>query len=100
MFSSNKVFRTAATSMGVVCLLWFLAATLIFAIPCILVQKAWILQLEGTCFNTKPALIVVQVLNSLLDFGLIALPMGVVRKLQLPVRQKTQLCLIFVLGGL
>lgn len=82
------------------CLLWFLAATLVFAIPCIPVQKAWILQLEGTCFKMGATLVTVQLLNSLLDFGLIALPMGVVRKLQLPVRQKIQLCLIFVLGGL
>ncbi|KAL9003099.1 MAG: hypothetical protein Q9188_004004 [Gyalolechia gomerana] len=85
--------------MLVVCILWFLAAALSYAFQCTPVDKAWQPLKAGHCFSLRTYLLAEEIPNCIIDIVLVLLPLGVIRKLQLPTIQKINLSFIFALGG-
>ena len=100
MFYNHKRFRIATTIVGVLCLFWFIAATIGVALKCIPVQKSWNPMISGTCYSFQVFMVAIEVPNSVLDFVIVGLPVDVIKGLKLPLRHKIALCFVFVLGGL
>lgn len=92
------------------CLTWWIAATVAAALPCIPVQKAWELQTwqpnpllpqtPGHCFDYKKFYVGVEIPNCILDFWVVGMPVFEIQKLQLSLRYKISISLIFILAGL
>lgn len=100
VFLVDRWFRTASTVMLVVCIAWLLAAALSYAFQCTPVDKAWRPLKAGHCFSLKTYLLAEEIPNCIIDIVLVLLPLGVIRKLQLPTIQRINLSFIFALGGL
>lgn len=100
IFLIDRWFRTASTVMLVVTIMWFLASVLSYAFQCTPVDKAWKPLEDGHCFSLKTYLLAEEIPNCILDIVIVILPLGVIKKLQLPTIQKINLCFIFALGGL
>ena len=64
------------------------------------IAKSWDPLLPGYCFNLSDFAVAIEVPNSLLDFVIVALPVRVIKQLQLSVGNKITLSVVFVLGGL
>lgn len=86
--------------MLVVTIMWFLASVLSYAFHCTPVDKAWKPLEDGHCFSLKTYLLAEEIPNCILDIVIVFLPLGVIKKLQLPTIQKINICFIFALGGL
>ena len=68
--------------------------------PCKPVAKAWDPFLEGTCIDQKPIYQATAITGVISDVFLIAIPIPMVVKLQLPRRQKIGLMLMFMVGAM
>jgi hypothetical protein len=100
LFSTDKQFRTQVTIVGILCAAWFIAATMGIILKCIPVAKSWNVLLPGYCFNLSDFAVAIEVPNSLLDFVIVALPVRVIKQLQLSLRNKIIISIVFFLGGL
>lgn len=95
---------------GLLCLAWWIAATVAVALPCIPVQKAWepqtwsyipgLPETPGRCYAYREFYLSIEVPNCVLDFWVVALPIFQIQKLQLSLRYKISISFIFVLAGL
>ncbi|KAL8967516.1 MAG: hypothetical protein Q9183_002882 [Haloplaca sp. 2 TL-2023] len=99
IFLVDKALRLASTIMLVICAAWCLASVLPLAFKCTPVKKAWQPLIEGHCINMKTYLLAEEIPNCIMDLVLVFLPVGVIKKLQLPTVQKINLCIIFALGS-
>ncbi|KAL8983102.1 MAG: hypothetical protein Q9205_002565 [Flavoplaca limonia] len=71
---------------------WILAALAFF--------YAWVGQIIYDCFPFARFVFTYELTNALIDVAILALPMYMVRKLQMRTRQKIQVMSIFAMGGL
>ncbi|KAF7509262.1 hypothetical protein GJ744_008156 [Endocarpon pusillum] len=99
LFYLEKRFCTATTIVGVLCLLWFISFTVAASLICIPVDRFWNRLKPGSCYNYYAFMVAVECPNSFLDFVIVALPVGVIRGLHLPLRRRILVCFIFALGG-
>lgn len=67
---------------------------------CTPVERVWDHTIQGTCINLTEFWYANAAANIIGDFGILLLPMPVVRSLQLPSRQKWGLTMVFGLGVL
>jgi hypothetical protein len=100
IFYSDKKFRKANTFVGLLCLLWFIAATLGCSLVCIPPRKFWLPDVDGTCVKLQDWIAAIEAPNSAIDFIMIALPIRVVKDLRLSWWHKLALSMTFILGGL
>ncbi|CAG8899712.1 unnamed protein product [Penicillium egyptiacum] len=82
----------------VVCVINQLIFTFIISISCIPVAKQWDNSLEGHCIQTIPFYFALAGTSIVLDLIIIALPLPVLWKLQLRLKQKALLAGLFALG--
>lgn len=75
-----------------------LIAVLIFS--CRPVSKAWDFALSGTCINRPAVYVATACVNIITDCAILALPIPMVIKLQLPTQQKIGLVGLFAVGSL
>lgn len=54
----------------------------------------------GGCIDGNAVFLGGEILNCVLDFAIILLPVRIVRKLKLPLAEKIILCFIFIMGSL
>lgn len=93
-----------------VCVIWYIAATVAVALPCIPVQKTWepqtwtpipgLPKTIGHCYSYNEFYLGIGLPNCILDFWVVAMPILKIRQLQLPLRYKISISLIFVFAGL
>ena len=100
IFKSDKKFRVAVDIIGALCIAWWIGASLGAALRCSPVESSWNPFIVGHCYNIENFFIAVEVNNCILDWAIVTLPIGVIRGLQLHLRDKITLCFIFALGGL
>lgn len=101
LFSVHVGFRRAVMAAGAVSLVW-LVATLILSIwKCVPIEAGWNpLIANAKCYNIQRVFLITETINCITDLAIVCLPVGMVRRLQLPLRHKTALSLVFLLGGL
>ncbi|KAF9741478.1 integral membrane protein [Paraphaeosphaeria minitans] len=96
---STKKFQIACHSvMGVVVIyaLWTVLSSIFGCKP---IQAFWTLKHPFTCLDQSTVWFFNGAMNILTDLSIIVLPMPVIRKLNLPPRQKQALIGIFAIGG-
>jgi len=87
--------------VGTLNILWMLAAFFGLVFECRPVSFAWDpIIVKGTCFNISLFTVLIEIPNSLLDFVMMAIPISMIRKLQIPLHEKLILIFIFLLGGM
>lgn len=79
---------------------WAIGATVAICLKCTPVSLAWDPLVPGHCYDFRLFTLLVEVPNFLLDFVVMVLPIGVLRHLQVKMRYKISLALIFVMGSL
>jgi hypothetical protein len=100
VFGVNRHFSLGVKIVGVLNLLWMLASILSLIFQCTPVRRAWNPMLPGTCFNLSTFTVAVEVPNSLLDFVMMALPISMLRKLKMRLRDKIVIGITFLLAGM
>ena len=85
--------------MGYV-ILYASASIIATIVQCTPLERIWHHAVPGTCINLTAFWYTNAAANIIGDFVILALPMPVVRSLQLPQRQRLGLMMVFALGGL
>ena len=99
-FSSTKRFQLAVLVAAILSVAWWLGASLGAALRCTPVKSQFDPLIRGNCYNVQHFFIAVEVPNCLLDFAIVAMPIGVIQGLHLQLKHKITLCFIFLLGSL
>lgn len=86
--------------MGVFCVGWWISITVIALLRCIPMEGMWNPRRPAKCMNLSTMLVAGETPNSLSDFVIIALPLGVIQGLQLPLRHKLSIGFICVMVAL
>ncbi|KAJ5417052.1 uncharacterized protein N7487_000602 [Penicillium crustosum] len=93
-----KQYRRIIIAAIVVCVVNQLIFAIIISVSCIPVAKQWDTSLKGSCINTLPFYFALGGTSIVLDLIIIALPLPVLWKLQLRLKQKVLLGCLFALG--
>ena len=101
VFTTRK-FRRAKDIVLMFCLLWCIAMTAVSVVQCVPIIDAWnpLRLKEGKCVLFGLFTLFEELTNVVLDIVILLLPIFMIRKLQLPIRQRWILSVIFLLGGL
>lgn len=93
-------FRVAVRIVFVINAMWYIGCTFALIGSCIPLRAFWDPLIKGKCINLVTFVIAAEIPDSLLDFIIVGLPLGVLKNLRLPLRHKIPLTCIFILGGL
>ena len=96
----TNTFRRWTFVMGVICLVWAIAAVIAVIFKCTPISASWKIPSVGRCISYSYLVAVVEALNCLQDLVIVCMPIGVIRRLQLPLKKKILLGVVFLLGGL
>lgn len=101
VFTTRK-FRLAKDIVLIISLAWCIAMTFVSIVQCVPLTDAWnpLRLTEGHCVLFGLYTLFEEVTNVVLNIIVLVLPIFVIRKLQLPARQRWMLSLLFLLGGL
>lgn len=97
--SPAYTFRCLVWGMMVFVGLTALGCTVAGLFQCDPIRKAWLTDLPGTCFNQTALFVSNAALNIAQDVIIYFLPVPMLWKLQLPLKQRVALILVFALGG-
>ena len=88
--------------MSAVCGLWLFSGFWVTIFQCRPVRAVYDHKLAAGahCVSFGQFVFIYELLNALIDVCILALPVYMVRKLQLPTRRKLQVISIFLMGGL
>ena len=101
IFAINPTFRLQSLLVGVVVLVFWVAATLGTLLNCRPFKYRWTgLLPEQYCFNLNIFWMVMGSVEVVIDTIILALPVRMVLGLQLSRKRKASLVLVFLLGGL
>ncbi|KAJ5875160.1 uncharacterized protein N7473_012507 [Penicillium subrubescens] len=93
-----KLYRKVILAAIVVCVINQLVFAVIISVSCIPVARQWDTSIEGKCIDTIPFYFSLAGTSIGLDLIIIALPLPVLWKLQLRLKQKIILAALFALG--
>lgn len=97
---STQSFRRNSFVVGIFVVCYWIAATVGASLQCQPVHAAWDIAVPAKCINFAAFFLGTELFNCVLDVVMLCLPIGVIRNLHLPRRQKFQLAIIFLMGGL
>ena len=95
-----KAFRDWTVVIGVVCLLWGIIIAFTTTFNCTPVSASWEIPSVGHCISYSLLVVMAEALNCVQDLIIVCMPIGVIRHLQLSLRKKILLVVVFPLGGL
>ncbi|KAL9134164.1 MAG: hypothetical protein Q9175_004658 [Cornicularia normoerica] len=98
IFTTKKFRRTVYIIMSYV-ILYAFASIIATVVQCTPLERIWDHAVPGTCINLTAFWYANASANIIGDFLILALPMPVIRSLQLPQRQRLGLIVVFALGG-
>lgn len=101
--SPDQNFRRAVYALLGVVVAYTISYILVIVFRCRPVAAAWDLALQGrggVCIEYLIPMMVLSIANIVIDLVILFLPVKVVVPLQIPVRQKITLVLLFATGGL
>ena len=106
LFSIDRTFRVTIYVTGLLCIAWWIAATISLICTCIPISSAWKPALPGfpprpgDCFDYRWFTIGIEIPNCILDFWIVLMPIFEIRKLQLSLKIKTSILFMFLLAEL
>ena len=97
-----KKFSIATHIIATLCIMWLVAGLLVIIFGCHPVEANYVITYESQSHCVPFGLFIFthELLNSLIDVAILAMPCFVVHRLQLSPGQKHQVIGIFLLGGL
>ncbi|KAI1772329.1 hypothetical protein F4818DRAFT_427078 [Hypoxylon cercidicola] len=100
LFHVHDIMRRVTMGTAVICLVWFIASTLLIVFQCTPPSAFWetFLSSEYCLANTR-VLLGFEISNLFIDVGILCIPISAVRRLQLPTAKKISVMCIFLLGG-
>lgn len=98
---ATRNFRVVTYLISTLCGLWLFAGLWVIIFQCRPVRAVYDVTLaaEAHCIAFAPFVFTYELINALLDISILAMPIFVVRKLQLQTRRKVQVVSIFLMGG-
>ncbi|KAI0533190.1 hypothetical protein GGR58DRAFT_487728 [Xylaria digitata] len=100
LFSIDRTLQRVIQATAVVCILWFIVATLVIALQCTPVQAYWEhFDLPPYCLEYPRVFLGYEISNLLIDVAILCIPTGTVIRLQLPWVKKAPVIGIFLLGA-
>lgn len=93
-------FNCITIIIGVICVCWWATYILGLTLFCIPLESIWHTWVHGRCINFGVFFLVVSIVDVLIEFSLLALPLLIIPKLQLQRKLKWLLGGISLLGGL
>jgi len=100
LFGVKTAFRRAVHVLWILCAMWFLGVELGTLMQCLPPQGLWDFKVTCKYFNEELFFLTTELSNCLIDVAIIILPIQEIIKLQLPIRSKVFLSLIFMVGTL
>jgi hypothetical protein len=101
LFGIYSTFRKILIAYGVVSLAWPIILWLAATFRCKPIKGSWDLTTNPRCaFNLETLFVSMESINAVLDMFLVVLPVSKIRILQLPLRDKIGLGIVFLMGGL
>ncbi|KAI1144247.1 hypothetical protein F5Y05DRAFT_364115 [Hypoxylon sp. FL0543] len=103
LFLYYRIFRTARFRkalfvIGAIVTAWALQAFFLSIFNCYPIEIAWDHDIKGTCIDYGKVTLITGILNVIIDFILLAAPMPLLWKLQMPKRKKILLSCVFAAG--
>ncbi|KAL8859669.1 MAG: hypothetical protein Q9178_003783 [Gyalolechia marmorata] len=83
-----KPFKQMSFAVAAACVIWWVVFTVTALVPCLPVKKFWQYRIEGQCYNFNTFFIWAGVVDVLLDGIILALPIRVISRLQMPYKRK------------
>jgi len=100
LFHIHRWFRVTTYVLLVVIWMWGISESLVAIFQCKPVTLQWNKKLDGTCINQLEYYRYVRVPNVIHDLVMLVLPLPVVWKLRIAIRQKIALMSVFLFGSM
>ena len=97
---ATTVFRKWVKIMVATCIAWHIACTITAMLKCIPIAAAWNLAFTGRCYDNALFVVIAEVINLFQNIIIVIMPVGLIRRLHLPARQRISLSVVFLMGGL
>jgi hypothetical protein len=97
---ASPTFRKWCFVVGVTVLLWLIACGLVTILHCVPPASLWDPLIPGHCVNFVLFFEIIEPFNCLQDIVLSTMPIFIIRRLQLDLKQKISIIVIFMLGSL
>lgn len=85
------------------CVLWFIAVIILDFVQCRPLEALWLVELQSLpttrCVDILLFFLANSIVNCIVDFFTVTLPIHEVVKLQTTTRRKINICFVFLLGG-
>ncbi|KAL8999138.1 MAG: hypothetical protein Q9169_001917 [Polycauliona sp. 2 TL-2023] len=94
----NREFHAVIWGMGIFVLCFTTSSVFSMIFACKPISGAWNPAIDAKCINTEASILAVAIMTIISNFVILALPLPIVWKLQLPTIRKFQLTLVFSLG--
>lgn len=96
----TQTFKRKTSILIVLTAFTWLAAELGIILQCIPLRRIWDPFTAGHCMNFNVFVMVMGVIDLFLDISILCLPMSMIPRLKLSLKQKISLSMIFMFGGL
>ena len=100
LFGSNHRFRQVLWACGAFVAAYSLVEVIVLIFQCRPVNALWDMHVKGTCVNLALGGVIIGIINVIMDFVTLVLPVRMVWTLRMKKKWKFQLIGIFLLGGL
>lgn len=100
LFSVKRWLERSVKAVGILSILWLLTLVFTVSFQCKPVVALIDASVKGDCLNNQTGFLSSEIFNAALDLTLVCLPIRIIMKLNLPVRERLGIGLIFVTGGL
>ena len=100
LFSVHDRFRIGVRVCLVINALWLISCIIAWGALCVPIESFWNRRVKGKCYQIATFVIAAEIPESVLDFVIVALPVGILRGLRLPKRQKVPLIFVFIFASL
>ncbi|MCJ1478070.1 hypothetical protein MMC13_006745 [Lambiella insularis] len=97
---STRIFKRIIIALGTYAVLWCVASETVVALTCMPLDPKLDSIGQGWCINTRTAFLWLTMVDLVNEVAIFCLPVWIIHKLQLRLREKVGLMIIFLLGGL
>ncbi|KAJ5752242.1 hypothetical protein N7520_009159 [Penicillium odoratum] len=95
---STVVFRRFVIGTAFFVVLWLAAMEIALGLQCIPIQKAWDMNVEGSCVNLVSFSYFTNITNLITDIWVFLLPLPIIFRLHVTRRRKFELAGVFAIG--
>jgi hypothetical protein len=100
LFFINKGFQRVSVIVAALVVGWMISVTIVVIFTCNPIAGAWIRTINRTCINQTAFYYGNAILNVITDIILLVMPLPMIWKLNMSMRKKVNVTLLFILGSL